>query len=854
MNDAGESLPRNATPKEAVKAVASPGTPLAPGAPAPISPDSIEKRLRGMIPQIRQDHATLVTYCIENSFLDLLQSQRHVSATDHFMDMKATQINRDTGDHSVKVTLKQHGRNYGKSRADNRQYDVNHIKTDKDAVPPYRFHHVNIGKNILTPNTTLNFIPHLMDMEASEERKFQLWVDELQEMDEKSGFNTLKQQDRVNKVRRDELAATVFLYLDGWMDELHIGCTKETLIKHLASQELKTADGPDFAPTYDGSIPSAFTHGFNKAFEGKLSLRDVLRLDESWEPSLEKARADGELSPHISPQKQPQPQQESLLKEVQDWLASYTSLGCLICFNHSCEHGEYLYDNNRRAYSVDQLGGLGVMLKKRRTSPRTKRPNTGFQCCGNSCYMVYDTGNAHHATREWNDSERMLLKTMSLVVGKGGNIRPQCLTAVLLGRLCFETHKEMRRLGLEMPAELEVPEKLEPPNPVESLAWYDRSRKVLQGDWKNRTKAFEAPQFESHDPCTHEGPCTAANGCHCAKLGVLCERFCRCDAEKCALKFTGCACHGSGKMCLENHRQGAKPCICIQLNRECDPVLCTGCGVKERADPENRLKETLHATGCQNCSLQRGVSKVVCLGESQLDGCGYGLFTAVGISEGEFILEYVGELIQQDEGVRREARRGNVFDESENVSYLFTLLEDDGIWVDGARYGNLSRYMNHADQGKKSCNAVPKIVYVNGEFRIRFTAQRDIKIGEELFFNYGENFPNLTKKRLEDKAEDTDDGEVFEMGDDNDEDEFVAAPLGAVKKARPGKKPGLKAGKRKKRTLYSAADQAILEGAFRNDRRPNTHICQDIATELSKTPRQIKVWFQNRRQGEMRTR
>ena len=73
---------------------------------------------------------------------------------------------------------------------------------------------------------------------------------------------------------------------------------------------------------------------------------------------------------------------------------------------------------------------------------------------------------------------------------------------------------------------------------------------------------------------------------------------------------------------------------------------------------------------------------------------------------------------------------------------------------DAALYGNLSRYINHASESdKRGCNIMPKILYVNGEFRIKFTAMRDIKAGEELFFNYGENFPNLTKNLLDHKAD-----------------------------------------------------------------------------------------------------
>ncbi|KAM0667522.1 hypothetical protein ACQRIU_003387 [Beauveria bassiana] len=165
------------------------------------------------------------------------------------------------------------------------------------------------------------------------------------------------------------------------------------------------------------------------------------------------------------------------------------------------------------------------------------------------------------------------------------------------------------------------------------------------------------------------------------------------------------------------------------------------------------LKQRRRKLALESVGTSRGGSKKLILGQSQLDGVGYGLFTAEDIAQDGFVIEYVGELITHDEGVRREARRGDVFDEESNISYVFTLLEHEGIWVDAATYGNLSRYINHAtEHDRTGSNITPRILYVNGEFRIKFTALRDIQAGEELFFNYGENFPNLTKKLLDTKT------------------------------------------------------------------------------------------------------
>ena len=67
-----------------------------------------------------------------------------------------------------------------------------------------------------------------------------------------------------------------------------------------------------------------------------------------------------------------------------------------------------------------------------------------------------------------------------------------------------------------------------------------------------------------------------------------------------------------------------------------------------------------------------------------------------------------------DEGVRCEARQGGVLAER-TTSYIFTLLEERGIWLDAATFGNLSRYINHSSEYP---SITPKITYVNHDYRI----------------------------------------------------------------------------------------------------------------------------------------
>jgi hypothetical protein len=79
------------------------------------------------------------------------------------------------------------------------------------------------------------------------------------------------------------------------------------------------------------------------------------------------------------------------------------------------------------------------------------------------------------------------------------------------------------------------------------------------------------------------------------------------------------------------------------MNRECGPQ-CSSCGAIPRIDPDNRYQDDLFATGCQNIHLQRGVSRKLVLGESQLEGVGFGLYLGEPVRKGEFLSEYAGEV------------------------------------------------------------------------------------------------------------------------------------------------------------------------------------------------------------------
>jgi SET domain-containing protein len=99
-------------------------------------------------------------------------------------------------------------------------------------------------------------------------------------------------------------------------------------------------------------------------------------------------------------------------------------------------------------------------------------------------------------------------------------------------------------------------------------------------------------------------------------------------------------------------------------------------------------------------------------------GLGLGLYAREPFKTGEFVMEYTGNRIPTKEADILETR------------YLFEIDKD---WtIDGSPRSNTARYMNHA------CYPNCETDIVNG--KILITAVRDIEPGEELTFDYGEEY------------------------------------------------------------------------------------------------------------------
>lgn len=108
-------------------------------------------------------------------------------------------------------------------------------------------------------------------------------------------------------------------------------------------------------------------------------------------------------------------------------------------------------------------------------------------------------------------------------------------------------------------------------------------------------------------------------------------------------------------------------------------------------------------------------------------GKGFGLITLEPIKAGTFIIEYVGEVIDEKEFKKRFSKK---IEERDNNFYFLSI--DQKYQIDAGPSGNKSRFMNHSCEP----NCITQIWNVSfGQTRVGIFADRDIEmVGFGLFF------------------------------------------------------------------------------------------------------------------------
>ncbi|XP_061528015.1 histone-lysine N-methyltransferase NSD3 isoform X1 [Phycodurus eques] len=148
-------------------------------------------------------------------------------------------------------------------------------------------------------------------------------------------------------------------------------------------------------------------------------------------------------------------------------------------------------------------------------------------------------------------------------------------------------------------------------------------------------------------------------------------------------------------------------CLNRMLQYECHPQVCPA------------------GDNCENqCFTKRLYAETEVI---KTEGCGWGLKTNQTVRKGDFVTEYVGEVIDSEECQQRIKR---AHENHVTNFYMLTLTKDRVI--DAGPKGNSSRFINHSC----SPNCETQKWTVNGDVRIGLFALCDIEAGTEMTFNY----------------------------------------------------------------------------------------------------------------------
>uniref|UniRef100_A0A8C2X8A3 Nuclear receptor binding SET domain protein 2 n=1 Tax=Cyclopterus lumpus TaxID=8103 RepID=A0A8C2X8A3_CYCLU len=148
-------------------------------------------------------------------------------------------------------------------------------------------------------------------------------------------------------------------------------------------------------------------------------------------------------------------------------------------------------------------------------------------------------------------------------------------------------------------------------------------------------------------------------------------------------------------------------CLNRMLQYECHPQVCPS---GERCCNQDFTKRLYPET------------KII-----KTPGKGWGLISLRDIKKGEFVNEYIGELIDEE-----ECRARIKYAHENNITDFYMLTIDKDRIIDAGPKGNYSRFMNHSCQP----NCETQKWTVNGDTRVGLFAVCDIPEGTELTFNY----------------------------------------------------------------------------------------------------------------------
>lgn len=170
-------------------------------------------------------------------------------------------------------------------------------------------------------------------------------------------------------------------------------------------------------------------------------------------------------------------------------------------------------------------------------------------------------------------------------------------------------------------------------------------------------------------------------------------------------------------------KKGATPCTCYRFGEDNCEATCLNRRLNIECDScdfqENCKNKRIQQSDCPNLIVATALKK------------GNGLFANENIEKHRFITEYVGEVINNEQLVERHAKYTRLGKE-----HWYVMSVWNSLYIDATEMGNDSRYINHSCE--PNCNV--EFWQISGINRVGIFAIRDIKIGEELTYNYRAEF------------------------------------------------------------------------------------------------------------------
>ena len=163
------------------------------------------------------------------------------------------------------------------------------------------------------------------------------------------------------------------------------------------------------------------------------------------------------------------------------------------------------------------------------------------------------------------------------------------------------------------------------------------------------------------------------------------------------------------------------PCQCTPENPCKDDSTCVNKAIHIECNPKNCPVGDL----CQNQRMQRFQNAKT---ETFFTGNrGWGLKAAANLSLGDFVIEYVGEVLDKTM-CKERLKKAHAL----NTNNFYMLTLDAGLVIDASRKSNHARFINHSC----SPNCETQKWRVRGEPRIGIFTRCSIPAGMELTFDY----------------------------------------------------------------------------------------------------------------------